>query len=253
MTSIDIPVSEELQKALDGLPCDALQIPMPTPLQVRLPTGGSLKAFNDISKGIPNDCSMVFNLLLQIAPLLASMECLLKILKVLDPLLKVVTGLTKLPPAPPADALAKLPGAVADLLPCFAMFANIPLFAKDILCLIRAVLKCLLAQLKSVRDLMSGLELSLAAAEGNADQLAAIQCAQKNAQAAAQNLTQAIDPISGILAVAGAVMSIAGLPPIELKAPSAPPEDLAALDAMVATLQGVVDAIDEVTGGICGA
>lgn len=246
MPQIDIPVSEALQEALDGLTCDDLRIPSPKPLTVRLPTGGTLKAFTDLSKGIPNDCSMSFNLLLQIAPLLASMECLLKILKVLEPLVKIIPGLAKVPPKPDLGALADLPKAVADLVPCFVMFTNIPLFAIDILLLVRAVLKCLLAQLKSVRDLMAGLAFRLEIADGNDDLLATLNCAQENAKTSAQNLSQAIEPITAILGLVGPILEIAQMPPIELTPPSGPPESLEALDAMVDGLQTVVDAIDEV-------
>jgi hypothetical protein len=250
--AIDIDVSAQLREAIEGLPCDALSIPKPSPLEIRLPTGGgSLKAFTDLSKGIPNDCAMTFNLLVQLAPLLASMDCLLKILKLLEPLAKVVTGVAKVPPQPPAEELAKLPQAVIDLAPCFGIFASIPMFAKDILCLVRAVLRCLLQQLKAVRDLMAGLALRLEAAEGNADLMATLKCAQENAQAAGQNTAQAIEPISAFLGILSPILGIAGLPSLELEMPSAPPEDVEALDAIIDTLQAVVDAIDEITGGIC--
>jgi hypothetical protein len=253
MPGIDIEVSASLQEAIDGLSCDALRIPQPSPLEIHLPTGGgSLKAFTDMSKGIPNDCAMSFNLMVQLAPLLASMECLLKILKLLEPLAKVVTGVAKVPPEPPAEELAKLPGAVLDLAPCFGLFAALPTFAKDILCLVRSVLRCLLQQIKSIRDLMAGLALRFEAAEGNDDLLAALECAQQNAQTAAQNSQQALEPISAFLGILSPVLGMAGLPSLELQMPSGPPEDVAALDSLVETLQAVVDAIDEVTGGICG-
>ena len=67
MVDIDIPVSESLQKALQPLSCSDIRLPLPRPLKVELPFGGSLQAFVDMSKGIPNDCSMNFNLMVQIA------------------------------------------------------------------------------------------------------------------------------------------------------------------------------------------
>lgn len=254
MPQIDIPVQGPLQEALDGLGCADLRLPKAAPLEIHLPTGGgSLKAFTDLSKGIPNDCSMVFNLMLQLAPMLASMECMLKVLKLLEPLAAVVTGLTKVPPKPPAEALAKLPGAVADLAPCFGIFAALPMFGKDLLCFVRAILVCLTAQLRSLRDLMAGLTLRLEAADGNADLLATLQCAQDNAKASADNLTQAIEPISGLLQLMSPVLGMAGLPSIQLSTPAASPDGAEALDAIVQTLQAVIDAIDDATGGICAA
>ena len=71
------------------------------PLKIELPMGGSLKAFTDISKGIPTDCSMVFNLMVQLAPMLASIECLVRVLKLLAPLIEVIKG------APPASGLTR--------------------------------------------------------------------------------------------------------------------------------------------------
>jgi hypothetical protein len=243
---IDIPIKADLQKAFDLKPCQALRIPTPKPLKVRLPVTGQLQAFTDLSKGIPNDCSMSFNLLLQIAPLLASMDCLLKILKLLKPIVDLVTN-----PPPTPKAIKDVVDAAAELAPCFTM-VQLPFFGKDILCLIRAILRCLLQQLTSVRDLLSGLTLRLEAAAGNDDLLATLQCAQENAQASVDNLTQAIEPVTVLLALAGPVLKIAGLPDIELQTPGASPQDLEGLNALIDTLQGVVDAIDNATGGICG-
>jgi hypothetical protein len=247
--TIDIPVKPDLQKALDLKPCSALKLPSPKPLKIQLPTGGSLQAFNDISKGIPNDCSMTFNLMLQIAPLLASMDCLLKMLKLLKPMVDAVTS------PPPTPAMVKdIVDAAAELAPCFLIPtpAGVLPFVKDILCLIRAVLHCLLAQLTSVRDLLQGLSLRLEAAAGNDDLLATLQCAQDNAQTSVDNLTQAIEPVTVLLSLVGPLMKIAQLPDLELKSPGASPQDLDSLNELVNTLQGVVDAIDEITGGICG-
>ena len=254
MPEIDIPVKVDLQSALDLPACEVLRIPLPAPVKITLPTGGSLQAFTDMSKGIPNDCSMSFNLLVQVSPLLAAIECPLKILKVLGPLLKVITGLTKVPPEPPTPALAaQLADAAADLAPCLLIPtpASILPFVKDILCLIRSVLNCLVSQLRSVRDLMQGLQLRFAAAEGNDDLLATLDCAQENAGASVQNLTQAIEPLSALMGILASLMELAQLPPIELPSVSAPPEDIEAISALIDTLQGVVDAIDTVTGGIC--
>jgi hypothetical protein len=248
--SYDIPVSDELQEALNGLECEALRIPKPTPLKITLPMG-ELHALSDISKGIPNDCSMTFNLMLQLAPFLASITCLLRILKLLKPLVDVVTGLTKMPPKPPVQAIQDLASAAIELAPCFAMPAAVIPFAKDIICFIRAVLQCLLTQLKSVRDMMSGLSLRMEAAAGNDDLLATLNCAQQNAQNSVDNLTQAIEPIGAIISLASPVLQMAGMPSISLQTPGASPQDLAGLNALIDTLQGVVDAIDEL--GICGS
>jgi hypothetical protein len=252
MTDIDIPLSEDLQKAFQIPPCSELALPFPKPLKVTLPTGGSMNAFIDMSKGIPNDCSMNFNLMVQMAPLLAAMECPLKMLKLLKPLADIVQALVK-PAPPPAGAVPDLIAAAADLAPCFTVFASIPMFVKDLLCLIRSVLNCLLGQIRTVRDLLGGLQLRMSEAEGNPDLLATIKCAQDNANASMQSLTQSIEPIAGLLELVGTIAKLAGMSlNLSLSAPSAPPEDLAAIDALIDVLQTAVDAIDTATGGSCG-
>jgi hypothetical protein len=243
--NLDIPVSDSLQKALNGLECDALRIAPATPLKIKLPMG-ELHALTDLSKGIPNDCSMSFNLMLQLAPFLASITCLVRILKLVKSLIDVVNGL----PTPSPSVLKDFAGAAEEVAECFFMIAAIPQFAKDLLCFIRAVLACLLAQLKSVRDLLSGLQLRLEAAAGNDDLLATLQCAQQNAQASIDNLTQAIEPISALLALAEPIFKMAGVGSISLQSPGASPQDLQGLNSLIDVLQGVVDAIDEM--GICG-
>jgi hypothetical protein len=250
VATIDIPVSESLQKALDIPPCTKLALPMPKPLKVTLPTGGSMNAFVDMSKGIPNDCSMNFNLMLQMAPLLAALECPMKMLKLLKPLVDIINGL----PAPPSPKVIKdFADAAIELAPCFGAIAAVPAMVKDLLCLVRSVLNCLLGELRTVRDLMNGLSLRLGEAEGNPDLLATLECAQDNAAASMQSLTQAIDPIAGILGLISTVAGVAGMKlDITLVPPAGPPEDLAALDALIATLQTAVDAIDTATGGSCG-
>jgi hypothetical protein len=249
----DLPIKPDLQDLLGLEPCKAFKIPSPKPLKITLPITGELHAFTDLSKGIPNDCSMTFSLLLQIAPLLAAMDCLLKILKLLKPLVDIVTGPLQHPPKPPTpELITDAVQAGIDLIPCFTMI-NLPFFAKDLLCLVRAVLRCLLQQMISIRDLLSGLSLRLEAAAGNDDLLATIQCAQDNANAAVDNIVTAIEPISAILGLMSPVLGLAGLPSIELKTPAVvSPDDLESMNAMIDALQGVVDAIDEVTGGICG-
>lgn len=249
MPNIDIEVPPELA-ALFALPaCVDIQLPKPEPLSVQLPTGGSLKAFTDISKGIPTDCSMTFSLLLQIAPLLASMDCLLKILKLLKPLVDVIKGL----PFPPVKAISDFVEAAAELVPCFSIPATIPPFVKDILCLILKVLQCVVGQLKSIVEIMSGLQLQLkiAADSGNGELQQALQCAQENAATAASHVTQSIEPLAALLELLAPLLSLAGQKPLQLPAIGAA-ADVEALKALVTTLEGVMEAIRAVTDALGG-
>ena len=80
---IDIPIPVDLQELMQIPECFDLRLDKPVDLSLHLPTGSVLKAMGDVSKAVPTDCALAFNLLLQLGPLLASMECLLKILKLL--------------------------------------------------------------------------------------------------------------------------------------------------------------------------
>src|ERR1700674_4974257 len=93
MPKLDIPVSADLQEMFNLPPCSEIRLPKPSPIKVTLPGGGTLSAISDLSKGIPTDCAMTFSLLMQIGPFLASIECLVKVLKLIQPLIDVVTAL----------------------------------------------------------------------------------------------------------------------------------------------------------------
>src|SRR5262245_5233516 len=145
MPPLDVNVSEDLQKLnvsadlqkLFELPeCVDVKLPLPEKLEITLPTGGgSLKAIADISKGIPNDCSLIVSLLLQIAPFLASIECLLKLLGIIAPLVDVVNAISKPPELP--SAVDKFMKAIDNLKECLlVVIPGLPMipFLRDLLC-----------------------------------------------------------------------------------------------------------------------
>jgi hypothetical protein len=235
--NFDIELPEPLAKLVQKPVC----IPMPKPgtAKINLPMGGTLQGITDITKAIPDDCSLSFSLALQLAPFLASLDCLFKIVKVIEPMVKVVTAVAK--PDPPAalKALPALVEAVPPLLDCIKKFvgAGVPAFIRDLLRLIAKLLRCITQQLKSVLAVMSGLALQITSAQsqGNADLLATLQCAQDNAQTAAAHSMSALEPIMLILSMAEPFMGIAGVDPI--KTPQIGSDtDLAALQATVDTL-----------------
>ncbi len=236
---MDIPVEANLSELFKLPECNDIRIPFPKPLKVRLPTGGTISAFSDISKGIPTDCALTFSLMLQIAPMLAATECLLKVLKLLKPLIDVVNGL----PVPSPKVIADFAKAAADIVPCLLVPtpASILPFIKDLLCLIIRALNCFLGGMKTVLGLLSGISLQLASAEalGNTALVDSLKCAEQNAKAQAAHLTASIEPIGVLLELAGTFFGIAGIEPIKI--PSlASDADLQALQDFVATIQGVV-------------
>lgn len=238
---IDIPISADLNKTFQIPPCVQLKLKTPSPLKVNLPTGGTLTAFSDLSKGIPSDCSLTFSLLLQIAPFLASTECLLKVLGLIGPLIEFVKAVPD--PIKLATVVPKFLKAAEAVMPCVAVVTGLGIipFIKDLLCLIIKALNCFLGQMKTLLAVMSGLSLQLSAAQasGDTDLMNAIQCEQENAQALAGNMTASIEPIGVVLQLAGTLFGIAGMKPIELPAIGSA-TDLQSLNSLVETLQGVV-------------
>jgi hypothetical protein len=240
MADIDIKVSPDLKKLFGLEPCQMIKLPSPKKLTVQLPVGGAtLQAFSDISKGVPNDCSLTLNLMVQIAPFLAASACLFKVLALIEPLVGVIKAIPN--PVDLAKTVPKFLKAAADLAPCIAFPVGIPFFIRDLLCLIIKVLNCLLGQLKSLLAIMSGisLQLSVAESDGNTDLLDALNCAKENAELQGAHLTQAIEPIGLILKAVGPLMGIAGIPEIKLPTIGSG-SDLQAMQQLVQTIQGIV-------------
>jgi hypothetical protein len=191
---------------------------------------------------------------LQIGPILASMACILKMLAVIKPLIDVVNGL----PTPPLGAIKDFGVAAADLVEhCFLMLtpAGMIPFLRDILCLILAVLRCLLGEMKTIAGIMQGLtlQMNLALETGNTDLQNAIACAQQNASNSAQSSAQAIDPIVAILDLLAPIFGLTGQQPISLKLPPMGSDaDFESLNSAIQVLQTTVDLLEDVTTALGG-
>ena len=141
--TIDIPLPDALSKLAEKPIC--IPIPKPSKVEIAMPTGGKIQGIVDATKAIPSDCSLSFSLVLQLQPILVNLSCLFKIIKVIEPMMDVVTGLAKVPPDAPkvAGAIPKLLEAVPPLVKCIADFVFvIPAFVRDLLMLIAKLLKC---------------------------------------------------------------------------------------------------------------
>jgi hypothetical protein len=215
-------------------------------LKVTLPFG-ELKAFRDFTQGLPTDCTMSFNLLLQIQPLLASMACLLKVLNVIGKL----KGFFDAGPDPfeMAKKAGEVATAIADVGTCLppGIFLSLFITIKDILLIIINFLLCLITQLESILLFQAGIDLN--SAEGNPTLKATLQCAQENAQRSAEHLAASVGPIQPLLDTVSMIAGIVGLnialPP--LSATFQPGADMAEgvtkLKESVEQLKQVVDAI----------
>jgi hypothetical protein len=251
MANIDIPIRADLQDLMQIPPCFDIKLPSPAPMKIQLPTGSSISAVADISKGVPTDCAMVFSLMVQLGPLLGSMECVLKILKLLKPLIDVVKGL----PFPPVKAISDFIAAAADLSTCLLIPtpANLLPFIRDILCLILKMLKCMIGGLKSVIDVLGGLQLQLKVAvdENNTALQQSLECAQENASISAQHLMSSVEVLAAILALVQPIMELAGIEAFKLPA-IAPDSDVESLKKGLEALQGVADSLETITQALGG-
>lgn len=252
MPNIDIPVPDELAELMAAPKCIDLSLPPPKKMSITLPSGGNIQALHDLGKAIPTDCSLSFSLMLQIMPLLASMECVIKILKLIKPLSDIISGL----PAPPSPKLLKdFADAVADLAPCFLSItpAGMIPFVRDILLLIIALLNCLIGQLKTLVELMSGLTIQLADAEasGNKDLAETIKCAQENSTAALAHVMNGFGPVGAVLDLLGPFMAIAGVSAIQMPALGSD-SDVESLNKTLATLQDLVNTLQQIVDALPG-
>ncbi len=248
MARVDIPVPEELREALSAPPCLDLSLPEPKKLTVQLPSGAALTSLANAGQNVPNDCSLTFSLMMQIMPMMASMECVLKILKLLKPLSDAVT---KFPPSP--MLIKDIVQATADLAPCFLMLtpAGMIPFVRDVLCLILKILGCLVGQLKTIGNLLEGLTIDLerARASGNTELAATLECAQQNAITSIGHLLKGIEPVKAIIDLASPFTSIAGVSEIKLPAIGGATDIeslnkvVNSLDDVVGTIQGIVDSL----------
>jgi hypothetical protein len=170
---------------------------------VQLPTGATLHPVVEAHDASTN-CAMTADLLRQAAPWLASVECLLKILALLKPLIDVINHL----PSPSPSSLQEFDKAAVDLVPCFLMGTPggaLPL-VRNLLCLSLRSLECLRDQSASASDV-------LRAAAG----------------------------IQGVLDLCGPFFSLAGLTPVRLAVvsdPGALDSDITALRSVTDALGG---------------
>lgn len=249
MANIDIPLPESITKALTAPKCADLRLPQMSKVQLRLPLGGTIKPIPDVTKGLPSTCSMTFNLALQVAPIMASIECLMNVLKFIGAIIDAINGFKETGPLSIPGSIDKLITASADVAGCIAQVLAPPLgilpFLKDLLLMIARILRCIVEALKSIVEILGGLELQIATARmnGNDELLAQLECAKESAEIAAEGQMAAIEPIQVLLDLAKPFFQLGQIPEIALPA-MASDTDLEALTTMLETLETVLGAIE---------
>jgi len=233
------------------IPCAELKTLGDIP-EIKLLGGVDLQAFVDIAAGPPTDCKLTLNLMVQLAPLLASMACLFKILDVISKIKDFAEGakdldVTKLGAAVPKliDAITKLEGCIPAL-----QIPRLVLMLKGMLQLVVRFLSCFLTQLDSLIQFRASLDF--AAADGNPVLKEALTCAQNNADAAQANLLKSLEPLKPLMDVVGMVGGVAGvsldLP--DLSSMSAPAGG--DLTATISSIKQAVQALQDVVDGLPG-
>jgi len=211
---IDIKLPDDVVAQLTPPDCPSISLPAPTTLNLCSPFGGaSFQGIVDVTKAIPDDCSLTFSILLQLPPFFISLGCLIKLLKLMKPLMDFIQAVPNVVTKPGGviTAVGELVPAVADVVSCFAdLVLGVPKFIKDLILLIAKLLKCIAQSIKSLAELMGGIQIGLQAAQksGNQALIQQLQCAQGNALAQAQALTNSLDIIGVILDLAGPLMGL---------------------------------------------
>jgi hypothetical protein len=248
-TTVAIPV--DLQKLLELPDCSLLALPKKSKLSIHLPNGAELPGLADISKGAPTDCSLSFSLLLQLAPFLASIECLLKVLALLKPLVDIIGALTSPPKVPPASAVSDFIKAGVDVVQCFTDMLipgkGLLTFIKSVLVLILSFLKCFVTGLNSIVNNLVTISVQMDQAAGNDELQRVLQCAQDNVMTSADHLQGSMAPVFNILAL---VKPLLDLSPIKVEIPTIQPgADLDGLRKALAALQDFTTVLEEIVTG----
>jgi len=206
-----------------SIPC--VKLPNPKPLKITLPfPGAELKSVIDISKGPPSDCTLIQGLMLQLAPSLAGLECILRMLNVFNKLSEVKQ---------PLD-IVNVATAAAELVQCVNFVGKIPCMVVDVLKLIIAYLKCIIQALESILSFRVGIDFS--GADGNPVLLASLNCAQENADASTEQLREALKLIQPLLDL---IDRIGGMAPSSLLGPAG--DALKAIPEAVETIRSILE------------
>ena len=188
-------------------PC--LELPkLPQIPSIKLLGGAELKGFVDFSAGPTTDCKLTFNLLLQLAPLLASMACLFKMLDVFQKLQAFANSV-----ADPTK-IKELVDAITELGLCLPTPPLVGVMIKGILDLVIGFLSCFLNQLDSILKFQATIDLK--SADGNPMLKATLLCAKDNAKTSMDNLMMSLQPLQPILNMVGVVADIAKIPGLKL-------------------------------------
>jgi hypothetical protein len=230
-----------------AVPCVELP-PVPKIPSVTLIGGAELQAFLDLSAGIPDACSVTFNLMGQLAPALAGLTPILKILTVL----KALADFASNPLVKGPDLIA----AIGELAPLFLALtpAGIAVTVRGILGVIVDFLACFVERLESVVSFQADLGSIQAQIDASPELVspvltASLSCANANAQVAIDQTMASLGPIEPLL---GIVTSIAGIAGLSLALPSLSGGGAGGAEELVEALKSAVDSLEGVIDSLPG-
>jgi hypothetical protein len=216
---------------------------------VKLPMGAQFSGIVDFANGLPDDCSVAFNLMGQFNVALGQIQCPIAMLEVFN-VLKDIAG-----PPPRPDKLGDLAEPLGKLAECFLSItpAQVALSIRDIIEAIVKILGCLIELVDSVLRFQARLDVSAAATNSKLADI--LFCAQQNAGNSTASVMKVLD-VFGII-----LNTVAGLPgaselgipkiPTSLQLSASTPSleslvDTSEIQAVLDVLRQVVDALQQV-------
>jgi hypothetical protein len=150
--------------------------------------------------------------MIQLAPLLASMACLFKILEVIGKMKDFAEATKNLDGPKLLETVPKLVDAITQLEGCIPplQLPRLALMLKGMLQLVIGFLSCFLGQLDSLIQFRASINLD--SAEGNPVLRESLMCAGASVDAAQVNLLKSLQPLVPVMSVVGMVGGVAGIP-----------------------------------------
>ena len=203
---------------------------IPEPPQARsitVPGGATLTGMVELPAGATEQCKVTFNLLLQLGPIFANLECpLLRTLRFVTWLIEFVQLIPGVisNPTKVSDLVTmtdKLTSEILpDLLECLNAYLPTPLGLcppiKGVLVLVRDFLQCTVDLMDSIFQQQLEIGIQMENAQGNPQLLEVLELAQKNMQNTFQQSVQSCEPVFTLLQSIGGLVSAVGGGAIEI-------------------------------------
>jgi hypothetical protein len=222
--------------------------PAPQARTLTLPNGASLTGMVDLPRGVSDQCRVSMNLMLQLGPFLASIECLLHVLEFVQWCIDFVKKVPDVPTDPTGviRQLEKLPPIAEHLEKCFGFVLPTAVcpFIKDVLTMVRDFIECVTEVLDSVLKQNLELQVKFGDAQGNPELLEVLQLAQSNLDATQAQAAQSMAPVLSLLSALGVFFDIMGVGQLAL--PSIDDLTGGELDPVLQVLKDLVEVLTAV-------